>query len=118
EQDDRDADREPCPDAQVLGWLQLEVGGAEIAQQVRAEVALLDDLVELSERGRLLDELGDALTTATDGLSFGSGCVALEALQRDAARAGQRDAQRDEDDGAGGESSDDECDWHLRDPNT
>ena len=51
------------PDEQELGRLELEVGAREVAGQVRAEVALLDDLVEAGERLALGDQLGDAALT-------------------------------------------------------
>ena len=69
EHHDRHADGQAGPDREVLGRLELEVGGAEVAQQVRAEVALLDDLVELGEGGRLRDELGDAAAGPALGLA-------------------------------------------------
>ena len=50
EQQDREAEDRGGPDAEELGRLELEVRGAEVAEQVRAEVALLDDLVELGQR--------------------------------------------------------------------
>jgi hypothetical protein len=114
---DRRADRQAQPDAEVLGRLELEVGGAEIAQQVRAEVPLLDHPVELGEGGGLLDEVGD---TAGPLLRLGLGArgVALQALERDATGAGQCDAQRDQDDRACGEGGDDDRHWHQRDPSS
>ena len=52
EEEDRDADGAAGPDAEVLGDLELEVGAGDLAGQVGAEVALLDDPVEVRERRR------------------------------------------------------------------
>ena len=40
------------PDEEELGRLELEVGARELAREVGAEVALLDDLVEVGQRLR------------------------------------------------------------------
>ena len=59
EHEDRDADDRADPDEEVLADLQLEVGPGQLARQVGPEVALLDDLVELRDRGALRDEVAE-----------------------------------------------------------
>ena len=55
---------EAGPDGEELARLELEVGAGEVAGEVRAEVALLDDLVELGERA--LDEISSAMPPPAD----------------------------------------------------
>src|SRR2546422_213567 len=69
------------------------------------------------ERGGLGDQVGDAALRPTSRIGLGARGVPLEPLEGHPAGAGQRDAQRDQDDGACGEGGDDDR-WHQRDPST
>ena len=53
----RDADDRAAPDEEELARLELEVGASDVARQVRAEVALLDDLVEVGQRRALGEQI-------------------------------------------------------------
>ena len=55
DEQERNADDRCAPDGEELGRLELEVGAGELAGEVRPEVALLDDPVELGEGDALLD---------------------------------------------------------------
>ena len=53
------ADDRAGPDDQELGRLELEVGARDVAGEVRPEVAVLDDLVQVRERLALGDQVAD-----------------------------------------------------------
>ena len=60
DEQERDADDRADPDREELGRLELQVGPGDVAGEVRPEVALLDDLVELGEGDALGEQVGDA----------------------------------------------------------
>src|SRR4029078_3864858 len=90
-----DGDR---PDREELAGLELEVGAGDVAGEVRPEVALLDDPVELRQgRARGEHVLDAALAGRRGGLVL-AGCVAFEAGADRGAAAGRGDADRDQED--------------------
>ena len=104
--EERDAERRGGPDHQELGRLELEVGPGDLAREVGAEVALLDDPVQVRQRLALGDQVADrALPGASRPSSRlrGRGGVALESVG-DAGAAGARDPDRDEQDGQRGDA--------------
>ena len=105
----RDADRGRGPDDEVLGRLEPQVGAGDLARQVGAEVALLDDLVELGQRLARLERLGDALAAPGRlGLLLARGRIARKARVDVRAAAGHRDAERDQEDREGRDGGDDD----------
>ena len=109
------------PDRQELGRLEMEVGARDVARDVGPEVAPLDGLVEAREGLALGDQLGNATLT---GRARGTGLwprrgVPLEAVG-DARPPGHRDAHRDDHDGQGEETRNDQRCWcqvrHSRAP--
>ena len=63
----RQAEGGAGPDHQVLAGLEAQVGAGDLARQVRAEVPLLDDLVQLVERLAGLERAGEATLAARGG---------------------------------------------------
>ena len=59
DQEERDADVDAAQIIEELGRLELEVRPGDLAGEVGAEVALLDDAVQVGERDALGDELAD-----------------------------------------------------------
>jgi len=109
EHEDRHPDGDACPDREVLADLEAEVRPGELARQVRAEVALLDDLVEIRQRGALGDEIREpALPGAGLGTFLPARRVALQAGADARPAAGGGDAEGDEDDCAGRRCGDDD----------
>ena len=63
----------PAQIARNSDGLSLQVGAGDVAGEVRAEVALLDDPVEAGERLALGDQLGDAALARRRGLGLAVG---------------------------------------------
>ena len=68
----RDAEHGRQPDGQELARLEGKVGAGELAREVRAPVALLDDAVEVGHRGRGRDALAERLPFLVGVRSVGS----------------------------------------------
>src|SRR6185369_14252695 len=108
---ERDSDDGDRPDREELAGLELEVGAGDVAGEVRPEVALLDDPVELRQGRARGEHVLDATLAGRRGGLVLAGCVAFEAGADRGAAAGRGDADRDQEDRGSGNPGDSKRQW-------